>query len=240
MTSTFDTLQTLLLSAKALDNQLSVLSRKASASKEAWGRMPTMDRASYLSREARNLPGTTVPNTDIEYWLTPVVASNGMERWTLTLFAGKASKPLVHAMYRTENQAMAEVRQWVTIRTRHAEEKALRSQERRNYVPEVSLGDIYVCSWGYDQTNVDFYQITGISTTGKSVMVRRIESRVASSSSGQDMVLPVKDRFTQHAPIKCIPQKGYKGEPSLKVNSDRFAHKWNGKPQYATTFGYGH
>lgn len=239
MASTFDTLQSLLLSAKALDNQLSALSRKASASKEAWGRMPTMDRASYLSRDARGLPGTTVPNTDIEYWLTPR-SSGSSEIWTLTLFAGKANKPLVHTMYRTEEQAMAEVRQWATIRSQRAEAKALKSQERKDYVPDISVGDVYVSSWGYDQTNVNWYQITAVSSTGKSVIVRQIESDVVSSGQGTDMVMPVKNNFTRHAPIKCIPQKGYKGEPSLRISTSQTARKWDGKPQHATSWGYGH
>ncbi len=40
------------------------------------------------------------------------------------------------------------------------------------------LHDILVCSWGYDQTNVDFYKIMAISPSGKSVTIQRINSIV--------------------------------------------------------------
>lgn len=34
------------------------------------------------------------------------------------------------------------------------------------------IGDIYRCSWGYDQTNVDYYQVTRV--TDKSVWIREV------------------------------------------------------------------
>ena len=39
-----------------------------------------------------------------------------------------------------------------------------------------SIGDVLVCSWGYDQTNIDFYQVIGLTKSGKSVRLIAIES----------------------------------------------------------------
>jgi hypothetical protein len=39
--------------------------------------------------------------------------------------------------------------------------------------PEVKVGDFFVSSWGYDQTNVDFYRVVGITPSGKSVKVQQ-------------------------------------------------------------------
>ena len=40
----------------------------------------------------------------------------------------------------------------------------------------LALGDILVSSWGYDQTNIDFYQVVGFTPSGKSVKLIAIES----------------------------------------------------------------
>lgn len=45
----------------------------------------------------------------------------------------------------------------------------------------VSVGDIFVSVWGYEQTNVSFYQV--IETKGKkTVVVRRIKSEIEYAS----------------------------------------------------------
>lgn len=38
---------------------------------------------------------------------------------------------------------------------------------------EVKVGDFFVSSWGYDQTNVDFYRVVGFTASGKSVRVQK-------------------------------------------------------------------
>jgi hypothetical protein len=38
-----------------------------------------------------------------------------------------------------------------------------------------ALGDVLVSSWGYDQTNIDFYQVVGFTKSGKSVRLIAIE-----------------------------------------------------------------
>jgi len=39
-----------------------------------------------------------------------------------------------------------------------------------------TIGDVLVSSWGYDQTNIDFYQVIGFTKSGKSVRLIAIES----------------------------------------------------------------
>lgn len=40
---------------------------------------------------------------------------------------------------------------------------------------KVSIGDIFVNTWGYDQTNVDFYKVVGM--TNKSIKIRELNKR---------------------------------------------------------------
>lgn len=63
---------------------------------------------------------------------------------------------------------------------------------------EVHEGDIFVSSWGYSMTLVDFYQVTKVSKTGKSVNVRKLASKVVSGNIDSPQggyVTPIKDRF---------------------------------------------
>jgi len=42
----------------------------------------------------------------------------------------------------------------------------------------VQVGSVFVCSWGYDQTNVDFFKVVGMTKSGKSVKVQKWSSKI--------------------------------------------------------------
>jgi hypothetical protein len=103
-----------------------------------------------------------------------------------------------------------------------------RLKERREYQHPYKEGDIFYTSWGYDQTNVDFYQVTEVK--GKMLLLREI----AEKDTGDDThVLPAKDHFVGGV-IKAIP-KG----PGVKIEG-HYGTLWEGKPVYQTPFGMGH
>ena len=57
------------------------------------------------------------------------------------------------------------------------------------YVPKV--GDIFVSSWGYDQTNITYFRVEKISATGKSIYVREVETVFTGEHRGiNDVVVP--------------------------------------------------
>jgi hypothetical protein len=59
----------------------------------------------------------------------------------------------------------------------------------------INIGDTFVMSWGYDQTNLNFFQVTRVSDSG--VFVREIASQTAPGSEHFDSSreVPVKDSF---------------------------------------------
>jgi len=95
------------------------------------------------------------------------------------------------------------------------------------------VGDILYSSWGYDQTNVDFYQI--VATTGKSVKIREIGQKVVRSTVGADYVVAVPNDFQSSPMTKRIRP----GAP-IKISSFQRAYPWDGKPRYQTGGGLGH
>lgn len=51
----------------------------------------------------------------------------------------------------------------------------LNATKKASTTKTIEIGDIFVCSWGYDQTNYDFLTIISISKTGKTVKCRMVE-----------------------------------------------------------------
>lgn len=105
--------------------------------------------------------------------------------------------------FRTEEARDKHVSDYITQLEKAAaikEAKAIALKEAKSFtVNPFKLGDIFVDSWGYDQTNVDFYQVIEIKP--KSVVVREICSSQVEGTHGMDCcnVIPVKDAFTRNS-----------------------------------------
>jgi hypothetical protein len=64
-----------------------------------------------------------------------------------------------------------------------------------NATHNVKVGQIFEMSWGYDQTNVNYFQV--VSVTAKGVYVREVGAHTVPGSEGRDCcnVTPNKDHF---------------------------------------------
>lgn len=84
---------------------------------------------------------------------------------------------------------------------RKAEKKAALAKPH-----DLKLGDVLYASWGYDQTNIDFYQVVALKG------VRSIEIRkIASESGGEDgfmtgLVVPVVGKFIGEPMLKKVDE----------------------------------
>jgi hypothetical protein len=67
-----------------------------------------------------------------------------------------------------------------------------KTTETTHHVP---IGAVFCWSWGYDQTNVDYYQVVGLTRCG--VRVRPIAAERVPGSGGQMScrVRPARDHF---------------------------------------------
>lgn len=50
--------------------------------------------------------------------------------------------------------------------------------------PTVEVGDVFSSSWGWEQTNVDFYEVVALTPSGKSVRLRKIGKSSVPGSGG--------------------------------------------------------
>ncbi len=90
------------------------------------------------------------------------------------------------------------------------------------------VGDILVSEWGYEQINVDFYQVTAV--TGASVRIVQLEGKeVPSDSHGMfGTVTPVLGFSRGVAVLKKV--KAYGSSYAIKISSYASAYVWDGKP----------
>lgn len=200
--------------------------RLASGMVVAWQRM-NWDRGFFVPKdvEVKQIlpPGSDL---DIRYW-----EKNGKLQGVA--FAGKANKPLWNYLFRDVAQLQRQVNDTIESRKTHMEYKQKRMDERKNFSHTLKIGDILYSSWGYDQTNVDFYQVTAVGD--KSVKMRPIEQKVVSGSQGYDNVVAVPDHFSGPDVLKRVGPNNV-----IRLNSYSSAYPWDGKPKYQTGFGYGH
>lgn len=59
----------------------------------------------------------------------------------------------------------------------------------------VHVGDIYYTAWGYDQTNVDFYQVVALKGK-RTAVIRQIANDYLDGCKMQGMVRPRRDVFS--------------------------------------------
>lgn len=122
----------------------------------------------------------------------------------------------------------------------------------RTSEPDVTAGDFFVSSWGYDQTNVDFYQVVRISDTGKTVWLRHVQSRIVDGDgTAYTKVIPVPDTFGAHDAdpydnrAGLLKRKlrtydhGNGVEHAVTITSYADAYLWTGKPAYETGAQFG-
>jgi len=76
-------------------------------------------------------------------------------------------------------------------RERVAQRRAERIEANRNAV--VNVGDIFRASWGYDQTNIDYYQV--VSVRSQMMEVREIGCNSEEDLPMQGSCVPAPNRF---------------------------------------------
>jgi len=122
-------------------------------------------------------------------------------------------------------------------------------QMQKTAAHNIKPGSIFSTSWGYDQTNVNYYQV--LKVKGKSAYVRAIyASRVSNGGFAQDnRVRPALNQFKdmdvfmpQGNPLtrKLIQISSYDKKPMISIDKNHHAKLWEGEDNYETPEGFGH
>ena len=98
----------------------------------------------------------------------------------------------------------------------------------------LKIGDILESSWGYDQTNVDFYKVIGVSPTR--VRVVKVKAQSTSGASwGTGTKVPVPDAQDGDPMWRKVHESGPK-QYGVRIASYAWARLWDGRPANFTEY----
>lgn len=136
------------------------------------------------------------------------LSTNRAGRPRATVFFGKQAKPIGDFNFKDEARREKYVTFQFEARRERQKRTAARHAERKAWVPTYKVGDIFRTCWGYDQTNVEFFEI--VSMTGKFCVVREIAQEVEATGSMQGRCGPVPGEFVGKPMRRMMQQRGIK------------------------------
>lgn len=155
---------------------------------------------------------------DVKYNVEVYYFTNENQKPCILMFAGKAVKPYAHFYYSSlEERKKAKDRLIAEFADKQQAKREL-AAKKRAFKHDVEIGDILHSSWGFEQTNNNFYQV--IERTDKSVTIREIAYDYEATGDMTGRTKPRKDSFIGEPMQRRVSIYGY-----VKINSVQNAHK---------------
>lgn len=123
-------------------------------------------------------------------------------------YVGKSGKPAIHYSYGSEQRRAEAVAKFLRSADRSVAAKASSTAERRAKLAKphgLAVGDVLSCSWGYEQTNVDYFEVTRL-VGARSVEIRKIAAQSENTGSMQGICVPAKGRYIDEPMIKRVDE----------------------------------
>lgn len=146
-------------------------------------------------------------------------------------FAGRRNKPDFQYRYATEEQRQNAINAHFDIIRKREQDKKARQAEKANFKHTLKAGDVLYTSWGYDQTNVDFYEVIEVKTK-KTVVIRRIGQSTEENGFMSGQTSPIKGSFKGEPMTKRVQI----GNVVTVSDSRGHASPWDGKPKYCSWY----
>lgn len=162
------------------------------------------------------------------------------------LYVGRSAKHLFHFPFKTEERMMAFVNEKINNIVANKTADKERKEKKKELTAQMTasqhfvVGDIVVNTWGFDQTNVEFYQV--VEVLNKKIRVREIYQEVEKGSEVSHgmacKVLPAKDVFNESGETLLLTLKMDVDGTCCISNpaSYYYFHKWSGKSQYKSWY----
>ena len=184
-----------------------------------------------VAKKERYIPAGYVPLVIENAADVVVYTNNDNGKFSAICFAGKAVNPTWYYLFRSEEAMLAQVTKTINNRIARAAEVAKYKAERLAPT-NLKEGDILYCSWGYDQTQVDFYKVKEVVGNNR-IKIVPMTAIVAKQSTGADYMVAGEEKGTPMLKVANGRQN------SVKITSYSNAYLWDGQPKYETAFGYG-
>jgi len=155
------------------------------------------------------------------------------ERTHLMIWQPKAKKPYFNYLVKPEQveKTLLEASEQLLAHKKSVEERREKRKPTQEKMQAVEIGQIYYTSWGYDQTNIDFYQVTTIKNA--MVGLTPIRSTMVDQYHGDyGNVIGLKDEFKGKEFFK---KANFTWERvSFTITSFSNASLWDGTPRHCS------
>jgi hypothetical protein len=109
--------------------------------------------------------------------------------------------------------------------SKKAEAKSALQKLRQEVKNPFEVGQILYKTWGYEQTNVNFYQV--ISVKGKTVILRELEQQRTEKGYMYGTTMPIKDSFNGGEFKRILQVRIYNGTTHVSLKD---VSTWHGTP----------
>ncbi len=150
---------------------------------------------------------------------------------SMLTYVGKRGKENSRYYYVDEKQRQAALTRFIEGVVYRQEQKEAAVAERKSSTTKLNVGDVVYTSWGYDQTNIDYFMITEISKTKKSVKVSKMTQAIR-QATGPDSADVVPTLDTLDPGGRWFRTWG--DYNVTNVDGSHTGYPWDGKPNYSS------
>lgn len=122
-------------------------------------------------------------------------------------FAGRAQKPSFHYRFPSLEARGKHIADFFAGQARRKDAMAERKAERKAEGRGLDLGDVLLCSWGYDQTNIDYFEVTKL-IGNTMVEIRELAAESVETASMQGESVPLPGKYLDKTPLRRIAKAG--------------------------------
>jgi hypothetical protein len=155
-------------------------------------------------------------NLSIISFVKPI---NNVVRPCMVVFKGTARKPIENYYYLTEERRQEAIQRVKSDEDLYGRKKRERNELHKNFEHSLKVGDILYSSWGYEQTNVDFYEV--IKVKGKCVIIRELAQSLIPDGDMSGKTTALKGEYTGEPVLKRVCYGNV-----IKFNSYQWAKVW--------------
>lgn len=150
--------------------------------------------------------------------------NRGSDKSQAIFYIGKQKKHAWFFNFRNDEDMKKKINESISSLMAWEDKKLERKEARKTRTAGVEVGQIYAYSWGYDQTNVDFFQVTEVK--GKTFTIREIRGKMVEDNGFTSMsgkCVPVRDAFREKEEPK-LKRSFRMDHGSLELTNETKAH----------------
>jgi len=188
-------------------------------------------------RDKRFIPDNATEERHDDLDMVFYVYQNSANADALICYEGRRIKPSFIYRFAYKKKRDLYKQKWIVNRRTEIAKKQERQQEQRQFKTTLEVGSVLTCSWGYEQTNVEFWKVIE-KKSDKTVVLRELAGRLADKSESSSMnmagfVVPTEQFISGREPVKKRVLVGN----MIELESFRTLQPWDGRPRYSSWYG---